>query len=66
MNLQSNDVKKEGFYKSVFHFLCKAPPEALAKSVLAEVPTQLVEFFTTMKLIPPNSTGPAPNTSEMP
>uniref|UniRef100_A0A674MIT6 Copine III n=1 Tax=Takifugu rubripes TaxID=31033 RepID=A0A674MIT6_TAKRU len=43
-----------------------APPEALAKSVLAEVPTQLVEFFTTMKLIPPNSTGPAPNTSETP
>ncbi|CAF98783.1 unnamed protein product [Tetraodon nigroviridis] len=41
-----------------------APPEALAKSVLAEVPTQLVDFFNTMKLVPPNSTGPAPNASE--
>lgn len=59
-------LKNEGFYNSVSHFLCKAPPEALAKSVLAEVPAQLVEFFTTMKLIPPNSTGPAPNTSETP
>uniref|UniRef100_A0A4W6G5F1 Copine-3 n=1 Tax=Lates calcarifer TaxID=8187 RepID=A0A4W6G5F1_LATCA len=32
-----------------------APKEALAKSVLAEVPGQLVEFFNTMKLSPPNS-----------
>uniref|UniRef100_A0A4W6G439 Copine-3 n=1 Tax=Lates calcarifer TaxID=8187 RepID=A0A4W6G439_LATCA len=37
-----------------------APKEALAKSVLAEVPGQLVEFFNTMKLSPPNS-SPAPN-----
>ncbi|XP_072234243.1 copine-3 isoform X1 [Leuresthes tenuis] len=37
-----------------------APREALAKSVLAEVPAQLVDFFTTMKLSPPNP-SPAPN-----
>ncbi|KAM7370138.1 hypothetical protein PAMP_011416 [Pampus punctatissimus] len=37
-----------------------APKEALAQSVLAEVPGQLVEFFNTMKLSPPNS-SPAPN-----
>ncbi|XP_020778827.2 copine-3-like isoform X1 [Boleophthalmus pectinirostris] len=43
-----------------------APREALAKSVLAEVPSQLVEFFNVMKLTPPNSntapnpTGPTP------
>lgn len=41
----------------------QAPREALAKSVLAEVPGQLVDFFNTMKLIPPNSTNPAPNPS---
>uniref|UniRef100_A0A8C3AU12 Copine-3 n=1 Tax=Cyclopterus lumpus TaxID=8103 RepID=A0A8C3AU12_CYCLU len=33
-----------------------APREALAKSVLAEVPGQLVDFFNTMKLSPPKST----------
>lgn len=39
-----------------------APKEALAKSVLAEVPSQLVEFFNVMKLTPPNSNlPPAPN-----
>uniref|UniRef100_A0A8C4NMJ2 Copine-3 n=1 Tax=Dicentrarchus labrax TaxID=13489 RepID=A0A8C4NMJ2_DICLA len=32
-----------------------APREALAKSVLAEVPGQMVDFFNTMKLTPPNS-----------
>ncbi|XP_019713068.1 copine-3 isoform X1 [Hippocampus comes] len=32
-----------------------APKEALAKSVLAEVPGQLVEFCNTMKLSPPNT-----------
>lgn len=37
----------------------KAPQEALAKSVLAEVPGQLVDFFNTMKLLPPNSNNPA-------
>ncbi|MEQ2236970.1 Copine-3 [Ilyodon furcidens] len=37
-----------------------APPEALAKSVLAEIPAQLVDFFCTMKLNPPNP-SPAPN-----
>ncbi|XP_017293326.1 copine-3 isoform X1 [Kryptolebias marmoratus] len=37
-----------------------APREALAKTVLAEVPTQLVEFFSTVKLSPPNS-NPAQN-----
>uniref|UniRef100_A0AAQ5ZSJ0 C2 domain-containing protein n=1 Tax=Amphiprion ocellaris TaxID=80972 RepID=A0AAQ5ZSJ0_AMPOC len=37
-----------------------APREALAKSVLAEVPGQVVDFCNTMKLSPPNST-PAPN-----
>ncbi|TKS88030.1 Copine-3 [Collichthys lucidus] len=38
-----------------------APKEALAKSVLAEVPSQLVEFFNTMKQSPPNSSlAPAP------
>uniref|UniRef100_A0A3P8W100 Copine-3 n=1 Tax=Cynoglossus semilaevis TaxID=244447 RepID=A0A3P8W100_CYNSE len=37
-----------------------APKEALAKSVLAEVPSQLVEFFTVMKLKPPIS-QPAAN-----
>uniref|UniRef100_A0A672INH5 Copine-3 n=1 Tax=Salarias fasciatus TaxID=181472 RepID=A0A672INH5_SALFA len=36
------------------------PPEALAKSVLAEVPGQVVAFFNTMKLSPPKS-SPAPN-----
>ncbi|XP_060919921.1 copine-3-like isoform X1 [Labrus mixtus] len=36
-----------------------APREALAKSVLAEVPAQLVDFFTTMKLKPPQSNNPA-------
>lgn len=44
-------------------FAPQAPREALAKSVLAEVPAQLVDFFNTMKLIPPNSTNPAPNPS---
>nr|XP_020464521.1 copine-3 isoform X1 [Monopterus albus] len=39
-----------------------APPEALAKSVLAEVPGQLVEFFNVMKLSPPKpAPNPAPN-----
>ncbi|KAM6971403.1 copine-3 isoform 1-T2 [Tautogolabrus adspersus] len=37
------------------------PREALAKSVLAEVPAQLVDFFTTMKLKPPQSNNPAPD-----
>uniref|UniRef100_A0AAX7USW5 Copine-3 n=1 Tax=Astatotilapia calliptera TaxID=8154 RepID=A0AAX7USW5_ASTCA len=37
-----------------------APKEALAKTVLAEVPGQLVDFFNTMKLSPPNS-NPATN-----
>uniref|UniRef100_A0A669BFE9 Copine-3 n=1 Tax=Oreochromis niloticus TaxID=8128 RepID=A0A669BFE9_ORENI len=37
-----------------------APKEALAKTVLAEVPGQLVDFFNTMKLSPPNS-HPAAN-----
>ncbi|XP_071341823.1 copine-3-like isoform X5 [Trachinotus anak] len=37
-----------------------APREALAKSVLAEVPSQVVEFFSVMKLAPPNS-NPAAN-----
>ncbi|CAG5895591.1 unnamed protein product [Menidia menidia] len=37
-----------------------APREALAKTVLAEVPTQLVDFFNLMKLSPPNS-NPAPD-----
>ncbi|XP_042255462.1 copine-3-like isoform X1 [Thunnus thynnus] len=37
-----------------------APKEALAKSVLAEVPGQLVEFLNIMKLSPPNS-NPAPD-----
>ncbi|XP_053714389.1 copine-3-like isoform X3 [Synchiropus splendidus] len=32
-----------------------SPKEALAKSVLAEVPGQLMEFCNTMKLKPPNS-----------
>uniref|UniRef100_A0A7N6FD52 C2 domain-containing protein n=1 Tax=Anabas testudineus TaxID=64144 RepID=A0A7N6FD52_ANATE len=32
-----------------------APREALSKSVLAEIPGQLVEFLNTMKLAPPNS-----------
>ncbi|XP_014901432.1 copine-3 isoform X1 [Poecilia latipinna] len=36
-----------------------APSEVLAKSVLAEVPAQLVDFFCTMKLNPPNQ-SPAP------
>ncbi|XP_014836935.1 PREDICTED: copine-3-like isoform X1 [Poecilia mexicana] len=36
-----------------------APREALAKSVLAEVPAQLVDFFCTMELNPPNQ-SPAP------
>uniref|UniRef100_A0A1A8KLL7 Copine-3 n=4 Tax=Nothobranchius TaxID=28779 RepID=A0A1A8KLL7_NOTKU len=31
-----------------------APREALAKTVLAEVPAQLVDFFNTLKLNPPN------------
>lgn len=31
----------------------QAPREALAKSVLAEVPGQVVNFFNTMKLPPP-------------
>ncbi|XP_047206212.1 copine-3 isoform X1 [Girardinichthys multiradiatus] len=42
-----------------------APPEALAKSVLAEVPAQLVDFFCTMKLNPPNP-SPAPNAAGTP
>ncbi|CAL8322925.1 unnamed protein product [Boreogadus saida] len=46
-----------------------APREALAKSVLAEVPGQVVDFFRTMKLPPPppppdattnNTIAPAP------
>uniref|UniRef100_A0A668AJL6 Copine 3 n=1 Tax=Myripristis murdjan TaxID=586833 RepID=A0A668AJL6_9TELE len=37
-----------------------APREALAQSVLAEVPSQVVEFFNTMKL-GPTRTDPAPN-----
>lgn len=36
-------------------FAPQAPKEALAKSVLAEVPGQVVEFLNTMKLKPPNS-----------
>lgn len=45
-------------------FALQAPKEALAKTVLAEVPGQLVDFFNTMKLSPPNSnpaTNPATN-----
>uniref|UniRef100_A0A8C5CF13 Copine-3 n=1 Tax=Gadus morhua TaxID=8049 RepID=A0A8C5CF13_GADMO len=47
----------------------RAPREALAKSVLAEVPGQVVDFFRTMKLPPPppppdattnNTIAPAP------
>lgn len=41
-------------------FALQAPKEALAKSVLAEIPGQLVEFLNIMKLAPPNS-NPAPN-----
>ncbi|XP_051910702.1 copine-3-like isoform X1 [Hippocampus zosterae] len=40
-----------------------APKEALAKSVLAEVPGQLVEFCNTMKLSPPN-TNPVSKSAE--
>ncbi|XP_043960704.1 LOW QUALITY PROTEIN: copine-3-like [Gambusia affinis] len=40
-----------------------APREALAKSVLAEVPAQLVDFFCTMELKPPN---PSPAPAETP
>uniref|UniRef100_A0A673ASD3 Copine III n=1 Tax=Sphaeramia orbicularis TaxID=375764 RepID=A0A673ASD3_9TELE len=40
-----------------------APREALAKCVLAEVPGQVVEFFNTLKLTPPNS-NPAPTSAE--
>ncbi|XP_068604066.1 copine-3-like isoform X2 [Brachionichthys hirsutus] len=40
-----------------------APREALAKSVLAEVPAQLVGFFNTMKLMPPNANTPPQNPS---
>ncbi|XP_035981284.1 copine-3 isoform X3 [Fundulus heteroclitus] len=42
-----------------------APREALAKSVLAEVPSQLMDFFRTMKLNPPNP-SPAPNAAGTP
>ena len=42
--------------------LIQAPPEALARSVLAEVPAQVVGFFTSMGLTPPtdnnNTTNP--------
>ncbi|CAM4723444.1 unnamed protein product [Leuciscus chuanchicus] len=40
-----------------------SPKEELAKSVLAEVPGQVVTFFNMMKLLPPNSNTPvdAPN-----
>ncbi|XP_043921215.1 copine-3-like [Protopterus annectens] len=34
-----------------------APKEALAQSVLAEVPQQVVSYFNTMKLHPPNDVG---------
>lgn len=44
-------------------FAPQAPKEALAKSVLAEVPGQMVDFLNTMKLSPPNS-NPAPNPAE--
>ncbi|XP_047424439.1 copine-3-like isoform X1 [Mugil cephalus] len=41
-----------------------APREALAKSVLAEVPGQVVEFLNTMKLSPPNPTVETPKPAE--
>ncbi|KAM4606381.1 copine-3-like isoform 1-T2 [Polymixia lowei] len=37
-----------------------SPPEALAQNVLAEVPSQVVEFFNSKKLSPPNN-NPPPN-----
>lgn len=40
--------------KSLF-LLIKAPKEALAQSVLAEVPQQVVNYFSTFKLQPPKS-----------
>ena len=44
--------------------LIQAPPEALARSVLAEVPAQVVGFFTSTGLNPPadnnRSTNPTP------
>ena len=33
----------------------QAPPEALARSVLAEVPAQVVGYFTAMRLNPPTT-----------
>lgn len=33
----------------------QAPKEALAQCVLAEVPQQVVGYFNTYKLLPPNS-----------
>ncbi|XP_043921715.1 copine-3 [Protopterus annectens] len=38
-----------------------APKEALAQSVLAEVPQQVVSYFNTMKLHPPNDMSSAPS-----
>ncbi|CAK6952006.1 copine-3-like [Scomber scombrus] len=46
-----------------------SPPEALAQSVLAEIPDQVVSFFNTMKLRPPHSDGtplPEPSASAPP
>ncbi|XP_004080980.1 copine-3 [Oryzias latipes] len=42
-----------------FRQFTNSPPEALARTVLAEVPAQLEGFFNTMKLHPPSS-KPAP------
>lgn len=49
-----------GLVPSLTPFALQAPVEALAKSVLAEVPGQLVEFLNVMKLSPPNP-NPAPD-----
>lgn len=44
-------------YPPCFSFL-QGPQEALAQSVLAEVPGQVAGFFNTMKLSPPHSNDP--------
>jgi len=51
-----------GLVPSLNPFALQAPKEALAKSVLAEVPGQLVEFLNIMKLSPPNP-NPAPDSA---
>lgn len=40
------------------YFFVQSPQEMLAQSVLAEVPGQVVSFFTTMKLRPPQTATP--------